>query len=383
MSQQTPRSRQRLPTLFEVLNRRTLPPVDLYSFYLFMRDQYRSVDYLDFWLDIEQHMALCRLYVGQLRRSVLLGTPDLEKDPHKRRSSSMIFEALHAADGMEGEASENKRLSLILRSEAGEYGRRSSSIEPGDIHALQNSTVMAMERKRQLAAAASDIKKKAAVADAIDAEKGAGLKSKVGMADTEELRLTRANIRDSARSIMATYLVGGAQCEIALPLHLTRGITTAIEVDGRDDPELFDEAQEYVFQAMEREAFPIFLSYRALGNLVPGGAVTRLLFGLLGLFAAFWVAFILIFLDYHKTTRLWLILPFSIGVYGCLSYQYYLDPILVFFGFGEQTYFHFARIKEPYIKALLVRRAIWVMGLIVLLIVCLCVLFGLVPGRRL
>lgn len=42
-------TRNRLPTLFEVLSRRTLPPVDLFSFYIYMRDQQRSVDYLDFW----------------------------------------------------------------------------------------------------------------------------------------------------------------------------------------------------------------------------------------------------------------------------------------------------------------------------------------------
>lgn len=41
--------RKRLPTLFEVLSRYTLAPVDLFSFYIYMRDQQRSVDYLDFW----------------------------------------------------------------------------------------------------------------------------------------------------------------------------------------------------------------------------------------------------------------------------------------------------------------------------------------------
>jgi hypothetical protein len=41
--------RRRLPTLFEVLSRYTLAPVDLFSFYIYMRDQQRSVDYLDFW----------------------------------------------------------------------------------------------------------------------------------------------------------------------------------------------------------------------------------------------------------------------------------------------------------------------------------------------
>src|SRR5579862_4996278 len=42
-------TRRRLPTLFEVISRRTYPPVDLFSFYIFMRDQQRAVDYLDFW----------------------------------------------------------------------------------------------------------------------------------------------------------------------------------------------------------------------------------------------------------------------------------------------------------------------------------------------
>lgn len=41
--------RNRLPTLMEVLSRRTLAPVDLFSFYIYMRDQQCSVDYLDFW----------------------------------------------------------------------------------------------------------------------------------------------------------------------------------------------------------------------------------------------------------------------------------------------------------------------------------------------
>jgi hypothetical protein len=48
--------RNRLPTLFEVLSRRTLAPVDLFSFYIYMRDQQRSVDYLDFWYG--QHPCL-------------------------------------------------------------------------------------------------------------------------------------------------------------------------------------------------------------------------------------------------------------------------------------------------------------------------------------
>lgn len=41
--------RNRLPGLYEVLSRTTRSPVDLFAFYVYMRDQQRSVDYLDFW----------------------------------------------------------------------------------------------------------------------------------------------------------------------------------------------------------------------------------------------------------------------------------------------------------------------------------------------
>lgn len=42
-------NRKGFPTLFEVLQRRTLAPIDLFSFYIYMRDIQNSVDYLDFW----------------------------------------------------------------------------------------------------------------------------------------------------------------------------------------------------------------------------------------------------------------------------------------------------------------------------------------------
>jgi hypothetical protein len=48
--------RNRLPTLMEVLGRRTLAPVDLFSFYIYMRDQQRSVDYLDFWYIVPRQL---------------------------------------------------------------------------------------------------------------------------------------------------------------------------------------------------------------------------------------------------------------------------------------------------------------------------------------
>lgn len=67
-------ARNRLPTLFEVLSRRTLPPVDLFSFYIYMRDQQRSVDYLDFWWVVDDDMDKEPPDVNQLAGSMSLNT---------------------------------------------------------------------------------------------------------------------------------------------------------------------------------------------------------------------------------------------------------------------------------------------------------------------
>ena len=100
-------------------------------------------------------------------------------------------------------------------------------------------------------------------------------------------------------------MLPGAEREITLPGSIPADITTAIEQDGRDDPEVFDVAKDYVFQAMERDAFPGFLRARALGNLIPPTIVARLIIGLVAMFGGFWTAFILIFLDSPRLTRCW------------------------------------------------------------------------------
>jgi hypothetical protein len=137
--------------------------------------------------------------------------------------------------------------------------------------------------------------------------------------NSPEHTVARADIRASAEKILYTYLLPGAEREIQLPHAITHEITVGIEEQGRDDPELFDAAKDYVFQAMERDAFPGFLRAKALGNLVPPSVLMRLIIGLLSMFAAFWTAFILLFLDYDRRTRLWV---------SCWSY--FADSTLTF-----------------------------------------------------
>jgi hypothetical protein len=78
-----------------------------------------------------------------------------------------------------------------------------------------------------------------------------------------------------------------------------------------------------------------------------------------------------------------LILPFTVGVYTLASYQYSLDPVLALIGLSEYTPFNFSRVREPYVRKLLVRRALMVLAVTLVVDVALCVLFVLVPGKRL
>jgi len=60
-----------------------------------------------------------------------------------------------------------------------------------------------------------------------------------------------------------------------------------------------------------------------------------------------------------------------------------LDPILALIGSSEYTFFNFARIKEPFIRQLLVKRAWMVLAIFLLIDTALCCLFIFVPSKRL
>ena len=330
-------------------------------------------------LDVAQHMSLCRHYVRELRRSVLIETPDNEKTAGSKRSSA-ILETLGDVNDPTGpsmhlshnEKNHDQRLSAFLREQQNGHSPNES---PGS---QQQGRGSAERRPRASFMSGRD----------------PGTDS-ASPAHT----VARADIRASAEKILYTFLLPGSEREIVLPDSIIARITRSIEEEGRDDPEVFDAAKDYVFQAMERDAFPGFLRTKALGNLVPPSMMLRLILGLLSMFGGFWAAFVLIFLNYPRHTRAWvrhltwphsnsadnlqLILPFTIGVYALASHQYALDPIMALVGFSEYTFMSFSRIREPYVRKLLNKRAMTVLGVTILIVTALVVLFVFVPGKRL
>ncbi|KAL4811258.1 RGS domain-containing protein [Aspergillus unguis] len=360
--------RNRLPTLFEVLSRRTLAPVDLFSFYIYMRDQQRSVDYLDFWLDVSQHMSLCRHYVKELRRSVLVATPDLEKAESKGSSTPLEnFESVNDIPLVEAGPSglrnglrdlddreTDQRLSAFLRTD-GHSSRHSPQSSLGSHNAatrtMSNEPTRPSLTKNESSSPGHTV--------------------------------ARGDIRASAEKILYTYLLPGAEREIVLPEEMVSSIINLVEDDGRDDPEVFDPAKDYVFQAMERDAFPGFLQAKALGNLVPLSIVARLAFALISFGGGFWGAFYVVLRDKPRHIRCWVILPFVIASYFIVSYQYKIDPAMAFAGYSEYTFMNWSPVREPYVRKLLMKRAVATVLIAALVAAALSILFILVPGTML
>lgn len=221
-------------------------------------------------------MSLCRHYVRELRRSVLVATPDVEKTGGSKRSSTILenmgdLDPRPAGPSMyatEKERDQDAQMSAFLREEQAHDSPQSGS---------------GIARPSPQFSTPRDITD----------------------SNSPSHTVARQDIRASAEKILYTFLLPGAEREITLPGSITQDVTTAIEEYGRDDPEVFDVAKDYVFQAMERDAFPGFLRMKALGNLIPPTLVMRLIIGLLSMFGAFWAAFILIFLDKSRQTRCW------------------------------------------------------------------------------
>ncbi|KAH3685457.1 hypothetical protein WICPIJ_003572 [Wickerhamomyces pijperi] len=445
----------RLPTLYEVLNRRTQEPVDLWSFYTYMRDYQNSVDYIDFWMDVITHLRLCKDYVRGLRESLLITErtrnsssqdklkPHLEDDleddefqfvkAHKAEnarasvSSSLLLEAL-INDGFLDER-DNRRVSAFLQ--GNEYvnvsdSRLSQMLQGPPTINPQDSSDEANEKtgeklntpplQHQMKfdstntppnhyeplqtpnrAFTGEYQTPYDTSDRYT--RGSRNSTRVlpeqvesYVANSKKGQINREKLKQSSQNILNTYFQDGAPKRLNVPDRIVRKLKHDIEFQGRDDPEVFDDARNYVYSVMERECHPFFLEQYAIHNINNRSILLRLIGGLFSLFAAFWIAYSLIFIDIKpKAIRAVLIIPFLIAFYLIVSVIYKVDPIMVFLGYCDDPEFSAEqkwvsmkkKIREPFVKGLLRRRASWV-GLVILLVTAVfSILFGLVPGHRL
>jgi hypothetical protein len=233
-------------------------------------------------------MSLCRHYVRELRRSVLVATPEGGSRP-----SSTILDNIpdipteagpsgYYAPSTEKDA--DSRLSAFLRSE-----NPSQPSPPVSGHSENHSSEERPPRPSFM---------------------NSTPETRYDSSNSPGHTVARTDIRRSAEKILYTYLIPDSEREIVLPSDMLTSIIEMVEHDGRDDPEVFDQAKDYVFQAMERDAFPGFLQAKALGNLVPLSILARLAFGLIAFWGAFWASFYVVLTDKSRATRCWVCPPF-------------------------------------------------------------------------
>ncbi|WVQ83916.1 hypothetical protein IAT38_006060 [Cryptococcus sp. DSM 104549] len=411
----------RLPTLQEVLDRRTRPPLDLFCFYIFLQRE-MSEDALDFWLDVQQHENMCKAYFKDLRRSgrsvqdewpeyadyartngshfaPLLSLPSQPPSPNPAYDQSYPNSPNPAGTALAAGVQHTSHFA----SADGE-GRAQGE---ADMDGARSPTPLMRERRDT-----ESHGPRAAFSPALSqgqfgegAGGGAGTRGKErpsmgsqGMGSRSKRRskaptviardraIEKTALLEGAERIFYRYLFDGGEREIFLPPSL-RVYNFPDSVNGDVSPlipDLFHAQKVYVFKALEQDAFPRFLRAKGFANLTPLGSLIRLITGLLCLWGAFVLAFSLIFLDFKpRLTRLWLILPFLFAFILLLSSYYSLSPLLFLLNQSETTPFHFIRVREPYVRKLVAIRAGIIVAVSVLLTAILVVVFTVVPGHRL
>ncbi|WWC87319.1 uncharacterized protein L201_002208 [Kwoniella dendrophila CBS 6074] len=410
----------RLPTLQEVLDRRTRPPLDLFCFYIFLQRE-SAEDALDFWLDVQQHENMCKAYFKDLKKSGRSIEDEWPEFANYARVNGSHFSPLlslssqpnspNPANLNQGFGNQQQQHDFSPRSQQGEFdhgqhspiiGRERRDTESHGNQPRSNTFSPTPTRSSTLnelgVQTINDGKPQNKDRPSMTPSGKMSLRGKFGSSSTPKQKapvvisrdraIEKQALLDGAERIYLRYLLPGAEREIYLPPSL-RIHNFPISNDNTGDispliPDLYHQQKVYIFKALEQDAFPRFLRAKAFGNLTPLGSFVRLIAGLICLWGGFVLAFSLIFLDWKpRLTRLWTILPFIFATNLLLSSYYSLSPLLALFNRSETTPFKLIKVKEPYVKKLLTIRALWIELVCISITAILVIIFTVVPGHRL
>ncbi|KAI3406160.2 RAX1 [Candida oxycetoniae] len=198
--------------------------------------------------------------------------------------------------------------------------------------------------------------------------------------------ITRENLRESSHNLLLKYFVEDSEKNLNLPQQLNAYIIKSIEVDGRDDPDVFNYVKNFIYNRLENDHLPKFLDFMATRNINHSNFL-RIVLGFFFIFGSFWMSFIFVFLNYRKGLRPVIVAPYFIGFYFIVSSIYLVDPFLAWTGlsetFSKSNGRSILKIEEKFVHQFIVKRSFWVMFLILVFTAVFTVLFSLVPGHRL
>jgi hypothetical protein len=364
-------------------------------FYLFLQRE-GAEDILDFWLDVQQHENLCRAYFKDVRKSGRTIKEDWPQYWEYARRRGSIYGTVVGLNP-ETKRSTTSTGDMLTESEKKHLAGIGASDEASTSPPPRATAASPQDEGTQAPRSSTPFSLSARTPTLFNIKRA----SRAPTIIPRSSAITRMDLVTSAERIFYRYLSPAGNNvnsqenhEIYLPpslrihsfpLSSTQESKTQADLNMLAQvPDMFHAQKEYCFKAMEQDAFPRFLRSKAFGNLTPISALVRLIAGLIILWIGLAVAFSLIFLDVEpKSKRFFLYLPFTFAILFLISHQYELDPILVFLGQSETTPFRTLTIREPYVRKLLLGRAIWVSILVAAFATALTLLFWAVPGHRL
>ncbi|KAF2269634.1 hypothetical protein CC78DRAFT_564378 [Lojkania enalia] len=87
--------------------------------------------------------------------------------------------------------------------------------------------------------------------------------SEKSLEENASLPIKRKDLRAYTQNLLHTFFLSGSQRKIKLPLSVVNPIIDTIEgSEQRDDPDVFLIAKDYIFMAMQRDAYPHFMKRR-------------------------------------------------------------------------------------------------------------------------
>jgi hypothetical protein len=238
-----------IPTLQQILDRKSLPPVCLYNLYIVMRDRLRNEEILDFYLDLKHHEVLWRKYIRSLVKGGILDESDVK-------------------DGVN---------SVSLATKVQMFEKKITTHATTSPQSSVRASVRASVRVTSSFIRTPDILK-----------------------DHQEQIIHLHKVQEAAERITHRYVVQSAHKELVeLPLKLRVDIVGNLQDHGRYDPLIFADAKAWAFNAMQHFTYSKFIDIKSNGNLTQWHQVLRLCFGLSVLFIAFTVELTMLFLGWQ------------------------------------------------------------------------------------
>ncbi|RKP38711.1 RGS domain-containing protein [Dimargaris cristalligena] len=354
-----------LPSLELVLSRKTCPPVCLYNFYVYLRDVELSEENLDFWLDVVAHENLCKTYCQNLIKTKASNAPlNYLKKTNMRWTVKNVTQELRYSTYSNSVGSEVRG---GPPADPDQFTPDGPLLGPSDmeIDMLDTASVQGDD---------------AVYCDHPYCTPGTNHTH----FNYNPANITRQDLKKSAERIYYRYIVAGAEHELNMPELMRLRICRMIEMEQRDDPDVFLEAKNYVFNLMAHDAFPRFLYARAYENMGYTQTMLRLVVGLFSLLLGFTVELCLIFLDMEPKAQRWFgLIPIWFGFLNLFVNQEKLCPLFTLLGVSERGFCRFNRVRDHKVRGIHVRRAIIIAFTSLFIAVIVTLIFYLVPGHRL